>query len=176
MNLPNAITVARIVLVPLFLYFAYQDTTSGAVTAFVLFVGLSLSDSLDGYLARRWEIITRAGQFLDPTADKLLIGAALWVLVDDRHFPLVVALLIAFREIAVQILRTQIVSGGGTLPASGMGKLKTFLQVWMVSWWLLPFDERNVGHWMLTGAALAVTLWSGLVYFVEFRKQRERVT
>ena len=176
MNLPNAITVARIALVPLFVYFAYQDSTSGAVVAFALFVGLSLSDSLDGYLARRWDIITRAGQFLDPTADKLLIGAALWVLVDDRHFPLIVALLIAFREIAVQILRTQIVSAGGNLPASGLGKLKTFLQVWMVSWWLLPFEGRNVGHWMLTGAALAVTLWSGLVYFVEFRKQRERIT
>ena len=176
MNLPNAITVARIALVPLFVYFAYQDSTSGAVAAFALFVALSLSDSLDGYLARRWDIITRAGQFLDPTADKLLIGAALWVLVDDRHFPLIVALLIAFREIAVQILRTQIVSAGGNLPASGLGKLKTFLQVWMVSWWLLPFEERNVGHWMLTGAALAVTLWSGLVYFVEFRKQRERIT
>lgn len=173
MNLPNAITVARIALVPLFVYFAYLDSTVGAVAAFALFVVLSLSDSLDGYLARRWNAITRAGQFLDPTADKLLIGAALWVLVDDRHFPLVVALLIAFREIAVQVLRTQIVSGGGTLPASGLGKLKTFLQVWMVSWWLLPFDERNVGHWILTAAALVVTLWSGAIYFVEFRRQRE---
>ena len=76
MNLPNAITVARIALVPLFVYFAYQDSTAGAVTAFALFVTLSLSDSLDGYLARKWEMITRAGQFLDPTADKLLIGAA----------------------------------------------------------------------------------------------------
>ena len=176
MNLPNAITVARIALVPLFLYFAYLDSSSGAVAAFVLFVALSLSDSLDGYLARRWQVITRAGQFLDPTADKLLIGAALWALVDDRHFPLVVALLIAFREVAVQILRTQIVSGGGSLPASSLGKFKTLLQVWMVSWWLLPFDERNVGHWLLTAAALLVTLWSGAVYFLEFRKQRVRIT
>ncbi|MEA2499289.1 MAG: CDP-diacylglycerol---glycerol-3-phosphate 3-phosphatidyltransferase, partial [Actinomycetota bacterium] len=143
MNLPNAITISRIALVPVFLVLAYRDSTEAAVAAFAVFLIASLSDSLDGYLARKNNTISRLGQFLDPLADKLLVGAALVVLVDTRDFPLWAALVIGFREVAVQILRTSIVSGGGTLPASKVAKAKTVVQISMVCWWLLPWEDPN---------------------------------
>jgi CDP-diacylglycerol--glycerol-3-phosphate 3-phosphatidyltransferase len=165
MNLPNWITAGRIALVPVFLVFAYGHSTLSAVTAFAVFVMASATDTLDGRLARRRGETTRAGSFLDPLADKLLLAAALIVLVDHRGFPLWAALVIAFREIAVQVLRTQIVRAGGDLPASPAGKMKTVLQGIMVGWWLLPW-ERNPGHWVLLALVLVATLWSGGEYFV----------
>lgn len=173
MNLPNWITVGRIVLVPVFLALAYGDSETAAVASFVVFAIASLSDSLDGYLARRNGTTSRMGAFLDPLADKLLVGAALVVLVDTRTFPLWAALVIAFRETAVQILRTSIVSGGGSLPASAAAKTKTVLQLAMVSWWLLPWDDVGSVHWILLYAGLAATLWSGGEYFLRARRPDE---
>lgn len=164
MNLPNSITLARIALVPVFLVVAYGDSTASAVIAFTTFLVASVSDFVDGYLARKHQAVSRTGQFLDPLADKLLVGAALIVLVATRAFPLWAALVIAAREIAVQILRTRIVASGATLPASTAAKAKTFIQIGMVSWWLLPFDV-SVMHWLSLAAALAATLWSGAEYF-----------
>lgn len=175
MNLPNTITIGRIALVPVFLWLSYEDTKGAAVAAFAVFLVASISDLIDGYLARRSGTISRMGEFLDPFADKLLIGAALFVLFDTRLFPLWVALLIALREVAVQILRTQIVHGGGTLPASPLGKVKTVMQIAMVGWWLLPWAERNPGHWVLLAAGLGVTLWSGVQYFVAAQRERSKV-
>lgn len=168
MSLPNAITFARIALVPMFVVLAYVEGSSAAVGAFAVFVTASLSDSLDGYLARRHGTESRLGKFLDPLADKLLVGAALFVLVDDRFFPLWAAILIAIREIAVQVLRTSIVRRGGDLPASTTAKAKTVLQIVMVGWWLLPI-EVGPFHWVLLVAALAATLWSGAEYFRALR-------
>lgn len=172
-NLPNTITGARIALVPVFLFFAYGDTTAAAVVAFVVFGIASASDSLDGYLARRHETDSRLGQFLDPLADKLLVGAALVALVDTRAFPLWAALVIGAREIAVQILRTTIVRGGGSLPASPAAKLKTAVQIGMVAWWLLPWGDRSWIHWGWLIAAVITTLWSGAEYVVRAERVKE---
>jgi CDP-diacylglycerol---glycerol-3-phosphate 3-phosphatidyltransferase len=169
-NLPNLITIARMICVPIFLYAAFRPGTAGPVIAFLLFVAASISDQIDGYLARKNDQVTPLGQFLDPLADKLLVGAALVVLVIERGFPLWAAIVIAAREIAVQILRTQIVRAGGSLPASSAAKLKTVTQIVMVSWWLLPWSETNVAHWVLLAAALVTTVWSGAEYFI--RAQR----
>ena len=176
MNLPNAITIARIVSIPIFLYFAFRHSDAAAVIAFVLFLVASISDQIDGYLARKHDIVTKVGQFLDPLADKLLVGAALVVLVAERSFPLWAALVIAFREIAVQILRIQIVRGGGELPASPAAKLKTITQIVLVSWWLLPWPGPNPSHWFLLAAALATTIWSGAEYFVKAQRHVEEVS
>ena len=175
MNLPNAITISRIVMVPVFLVLAYGDSKAAAVGAFVLFLVASLSDSLDGYLARKRGQISRLGQFLDPLADKLLVGAALVVLVDTRDFPLWAALLIALREVAVQILRTTIVSGGGNLPASPVAKAKTVVQISMVCWWLLPWSDQNVVHWLYLVGALVTTFWSGIEYFIYAERKPDDV-
>ncbi|MCA1704512.1 MAG: CDP-diacylglycerol--glycerol-3-phosphate 3-phosphatidyltransferase [Actinobacteria bacterium] len=172
MNLPNTITIARVVMVPFFLMFAFGDSTSERITAFVLFLVASLSDILDGYLARKNDQISRMGQFLDPTADKLLVGAALVALVAERRLPLWAAMILAVREVAVQILRTSIVNAGGTLPASPTAKAKTLLQIWLVCWWLLPWGGINVVHGILLGLALVVSVISGTEYFTTARRVR----
>jgi CDP-diacylglycerol--glycerol-3-phosphate 3-phosphatidyltransferase len=159
-------------MVPFFLLFAFGDSNSARVTAFVLFLIASLSDILDGYLARRNNQVSRLGQFLDPTADKLLVGAALVVLVMERRFPLWAAIVLGLRELLVQILRTRIVNSGGTLPASPTAKAKTVLQIWLVSWWLLPWGGINVVHGVLLGLALVVSVISGTEYFTTARRVR----
>jgi CDP-diacylglycerol---glycerol-3-phosphate 3-phosphatidyltransferase len=174
MTLPNWITIARICLVPLFVVLAYSDSDAAAVGAFFVFGIAGASDLLDGYLARRHGTESRAGKFLDPLADKLLVGAALVVLVDTRAFPLWAAIVIAAREIAVQWLRTSVVRGGEDLPASPSAKVKTFSQLSMIGWWLLPWGGRNPGHWLLLGIAVAATLWSGFEYFREASRARTR--
>lgn len=173
MNAANWITVGRIVLVPVFLVLAYLRTDAGAIAALIVFGIASASDRLDGQLARKHQMVSRLGEFLDPSADKLLIGAALWALVDLHEFPLWAALLIAVRELAVQVLRTRIVAQGGTLPSSATGKTKTVLQVVMVCWWLYPAEPGPV-HWVLLAAVLAVTLWSGGEYFLHAIKTSEK--
>ena len=160
-------------MVPVFVWLAYAESETAAVTGLGVFVVASLSDSLDGYLARRSGSITKLGEFLDPLADKVLVVAALVVLVDQRDFPLMAAVAILFREVAVQLLRNRIVAGGGTLPASVAAKAKTALQILMVSWWLLPIRVGAV-HWVLLGAALIATLISGAEYFVRNHRTRER--
>jgi CDP-diacylglycerol--glycerol-3-phosphate 3-phosphatidyltransferase len=164
-NLPNWITVGRIILIPFFLVISYGDSDTLAVAAFVVFVVASASDRLDGYVARRQNLVSRTGAWLDPLADKLLVGAALVVLVDTRSFPLWAALIIGVREVAVLLLRTKIVSSGGALPASPAAKTKTVVQLGMVSWWLLPWNDVGWAHWVWLGAALVTTLWSGAEYF-----------
>lgn len=167
MNWPNGITITRIALTPVFVFLAYRETRAGAVAAFFVFGIASASDMVDGYLARRHGTESRVGKFLDPLADKLLVGAALVVLVDAHEFPLWAALVIAVREIAVQILRIQVVRGGRDLPASVAAKAKTLSQLAMVGWWLLPWGAINLGHWLLLGFAIATTLWSGAEYFMK---------
>ncbi|HEV3473507.1 MAG TPA: CDP-diacylglycerol--glycerol-3-phosphate 3-phosphatidyltransferase [Actinomycetota bacterium] len=166
MNLPNAITVGRVALVPVFLVLAFRDSTSATAAALVVFLIASVSDFVDGYIARRDDKVSRAGQFLDPTADKLLVGAALVVLVAQRDFPLWAAVLLALREIIVQVVRTNIVRDGGTLPSSATGKIKTVSQIVMVSWWLLPWEQTNMGHWILLGEVLIFSFVSGVEYVV----------
>ncbi len=165
MNIPNGITIARIALIPVFALLAYVGSSAADTGAFFVFMVASLSDLVDGYLARRHGVESRVGKFLDPLADKLLVGVALVVLVDARAFPLWAAVVIAIREVAVQILRIRIVRTGGDLPASLSAKAKTLTQLAMVGWWLLPWDGRNAGHWALLALALATTLWSGAEYF-----------
>ena len=173
MNLPNAITIGRIALVPVFWVLAFKDSAGATAAALIVFIVASLSDFVDGYIARRDGKISRAGQFLDPTADKLLVGAALIALVGTREFPLWAAAVIVFREVAVTLLRMQIVRGGGDLPASNAAKLKTVTQIGMVGWWLLPWASTNAGHWILLVLGLITTLWSGAQYFLVARKPEQ---
>ncbi|HVL64384.1 MAG TPA: CDP-diacylglycerol--glycerol-3-phosphate 3-phosphatidyltransferase [Actinomycetota bacterium] len=175
MNAPNLVTITRILMVPLFVVLGYGKSAAAATAAFAVFLVASLSDSLDGYLARRGNLESRFGAFLDPLADKLLVGAALFVLVDTRAFPWWAAAIVAVREVAVQVLRTRIVNGGGTLPASRRAKEKTFLQVLMVCWWLWPWDDVTLAHGAITAITLVWTVWTGAEYFAARRDVEERV-
>lgn len=173
MNLPNAITVVRVLLVPVFIFLAYGHSDGAVIGSLIVFGVASLSDFVDGYLARRWDITSAFGEWADPLADKLLVGAALVVLVDLRDFPLWVALVIAVREVVVQILRAVIVKRGGALPASPAAKLKTLLQIGMVGWWLWPWETMNAMHWVWVGAVILSTLWSGADYVLGYGRVKE---
>jgi CDP-diacylglycerol---glycerol-3-phosphate 3-phosphatidyltransferase len=182
MNLPNTLTLARIVLVPL-LVVVFLTSFEGHLvlglpkgTAAALIFGVaSITDWLDGYLARRRKQITVLGQLLDPIADKLLTTAAFVSLVQlDLARAWMVAVIIG-RELAVTGLRSVAHSRGVVMPASGLGKLKMVAQVVSILALMLAFDARGeLARWLrvLGDAALwvvlALALWSAVEYFQTF--------
>lgn len=130
MNLANKLTMLRIFLVPLFLIFiAAQDIPFGTFIATIIFIIASLTDQLDGYIARSRNQVTTFGKFMDPLADKLLVTAALISLVGMQVIPSWAAVIIIAREFAVSGLRTLAASEGKIISASYWGKVKTVIQI-----------------------------------------------
>ena len=130
MNLANKLTILRIFLVPVFLIFiAIKGIPYGTFIATVIFIIASLTDKLDGYIARSRNQITRFGKFMDPLADKLLVTSALISLVEFQVIPSWAAIIIIAREFAVSGLRTIAASEGIVIAASYWGKLKTVTQI-----------------------------------------------
>lgn len=182
LNLANSITIARILLVPVFLVLLlgglpapYADLAAAAV-----FILAAATDKLDGYVARRAKQVTTLGQFLDPLADKLLIAAALIALVAQDRVAAWVATVIIVREIAVSVLRIVGVSQGVSIPADKFGKLKTVLQIVYIVYVLVPTEDLArairlpaevavVAGWILAIAVVVVTLYSGVRYFMNAR-------
>jgi CDP-diacylglycerol---glycerol-3-phosphate 3-phosphatidyltransferase len=182
LNLANAITIARILLIPVFLVLLLSGIPQpyGDIAAAAVFILAAATDKLDGYVARRNEQVTTLGQFLDPLADKLLIAAALIALVSQGRIAAWVAMLIIGREIAVSVLRIVGVSQGVSIPADRYGKLKTVLQIVYVVYVLVPTDKiatfihvstdvATVIQWILAGVVVVVTLASGVRYFMNAR-------
>ena len=182
LNLANSITIARILLIPVFLVVLFSGIPQpyGNVAAAAVFVLAAATDKLDGYVARRNKQITTLGQFLDPLADKLLVAAALIALVGQGRVTAWVAMVIIGREIAVSVLRIVGASQGVSIPADRYGKLKTVLQIVYVVYVLVPTEsiarfihvstDVAVGlEWTLAGVVVAVTLASGVRYFLNAR-------
>lgn len=175
----NLVTSARIALIPLFVAFMYSDgarSLPGSVNgpgtwlAFVVFVLAATTDSLDGYLARRYNDVTRLGQFLDPLADKLLIGAGLFTLVVFRGFPIWAAIVIVTREVAVSVVRSVGARRGKAMPASLPGKIKTAIQIPMVLVWLLPrVGAIRPVQDVFVYAAVILTILSGILFLKRSR-------
>lgn len=139
--------------------------------AVAIFAVASLSDLFDGYLARRFNSVTPLGEVLDPLADKILVGAALVLLVWYRAFPLWAALVIAVREIAVSVLRSAALRRGRRMPASIQGKLKTALQIPMVIIWLFPpVGTAATIQQVALYVALTLTVVSGAAYLMKARR------
>jgi len=171
-NLPNILTWLRIVAVPLVVVLFYLPHKWADVFAALLFAAASITDSLDGYFARRMGLTTRLGAFLDPVADKLIVAVALVLLVSKDPRPLIVltACVIIGREIAISALREWMAELGqrAAVKVAAIGKIKTIVQ--MVALVCLLYQERflglpvfQIGEWLLAAAAL-LTLWSGLAY------------
>lgn len=181
MNVPNKITISRILLIPLFLIIMLVPFEWGSmqllgvelpVTHFVgalIFIFASSTDWVDGYYARKYNQVTNMGKFLDPLADKLLVSAALIVLVELGYAASWIVIAIISREFAVTGLRLLLVEGGEVVAANNLGKIKTWAQIVAISALLLhniifemigfPFDD--VALWI----ALIFTIWSGWDYF-----------
>lgn len=185
MNLPNKLTVARLILVLVFAFFAFPlpgwmpaiHETVRAGIALAVYAIASLTDALDGHLARKNGQITDFGKFLDPIADKLLVTAALLALVPRNRMYLWAALIILTREFVVSGVRMLAASEGVVIAAGTMGKLKMIVQtVALVTLLTACIFTGKVGR-ILTWigdiemiAAVVLTIWSGLEYVIGNRK------
>jgi CDP-diacylglycerol--glycerol-3-phosphate 3-phosphatidyltransferase len=172
MNAANAITVTRILLIPVFVAVLFVKVPHGDLLAAALFTVAAFTDKLDGYVARRQDTVTALGQFLDPLADKLLVAAALIALVGLGHLAAWVAMVIIAREIAVSVLRIIGAIQGVSMPADRLGKAKTVSQVAAIIFLLIPHHGvpgyvaiETVLIWL----AVILTLVSGIHYFVKAR-------
>jgi CDP-diacylglycerol--glycerol-3-phosphate 3-phosphatidyltransferase len=173
LNWPNVLTVLRILLVPVLIVALLGHTTHGDVFAASVFAAASLTDFVDGYLARSRGSVTTFGKLMDPLADKLLIVAALISLVSLHRLAAWVAMVIIARELAVTVLRLGATQAGVIMPASNFGKLKTCVQIAAI---LGVIAVHGHPTWLTTlvYAAVAITVASGLDYFFGLRKRIEQ--
>lgn len=174
LNIPNLLTIFRIALIPVLVLLLLSPSELSSILSVVVFSIASITDWLDGYLARKMNIVTNLGKFLDPIADKLLIAAALVMLVGLGRVPAWMVVVIIGREIAVTGLRSIASSEGIIIAASDLGKGKMILQISALIGLLLHYqymgiDFHAVGM-MLLWVALALTAWSGFDYFYNFMK------
>jgi len=169
LNLPNLLTVLRIMLVPVLVVALLGNTREGDVLAAVVFALASLTDFVDGYLARSRDSVTTFGKLMDPLADKLLVVAALISLVSLHRLPAWVAMVIITRELAVTVLRLGASQAGVVLAASTFGKLKTCLQIAAILA-LIAVHGRPAWVSALLYVAVLVTVLSGLDYFFGVRR------
>lgn len=183
-NLPNMVTLFRIVLVPvLFLMLFFSPGKLQSFFAGLVFSVASISDCVDGYLARRMNLVTDFGKFLDPLADKLLVGVALIMMIPLGRVPLWIVVIILRREVMVTLLRVIFLKKGNkVIEASMTGKYKTGFQIAAIIPLLFHY-EYNLGleffdfsvDFHVVGmaflyAALVLTIWTGVDYLYNFFK------
>ncbi len=178
-NLANALTALRLLLVPVFLYFLFAGgghETASRITAFVIFAVAIITDRIDGWLARTYDMVTEFGKLADPIADKMLIGAALIGLSMLGDLPWWVTVLILIRELGVTVMRFALLSRG-VIPASRGGKLKTLVQAIAIGLFILPLHSWppiwTTVAWAVMWVAIVLTVLTGLDYVVSaFRGDR----
>ena len=170
LNVPNLLTLFRILLVPVLVVALLDAAPSSSVVAAVVFVAAAITDGLDGYIARARRSVTTFGKVMDPVADKLLIAAALITLVSLDRVAAWVAMVIIAREFAVTCLRVAAGAQGVVIPASPLGKLKTLVQIVAIVC-VIVVDALWAD--VLLYVAVAVTLVSGADYFLNFRRRIE---
>jgi CDP-diacylglycerol--glycerol-3-phosphate 3-phosphatidyltransferase len=174
LNLPNALTLIRILLVPVLVVALTVESPGGSTIAAIVFAIAALTDGLDGYIARSRQAVTTFGKVMDPVADKLMVAAALISLVSLDRVAAWVAMVIIAREFAVSGLRIAAGQQGVVIPASRLGKVKTIVQVGAVLALIAASDPDAVWVQALVYATVAVTLASGAEYFLSFRRRMEQ--
>ncbi|ACM21182.1 (d)CDP-1,2-diacyl-sn-glycerol--sn-glycerol-3-phosphate 1-O-phosphatidyltransferase [Geotalea daltonii FRC-32] len=184
LNLPNILTLLRIAAIPLLVILLLSPSREAGFWAAALFAIASITDWLDGYLARRMGIETVFGKFLDPIADKLIVMAALIMLLPYNRVPAWMVLVILGREIIITGLRGVASTEGLVIPASNLGKFKTIFQIVAILGLLLHYEYHwffaidlpiltvnmhNIGMFYLWIATI-ITIWSGVDYLVKFSR------
>ena len=181
-NIPNILTLMRIAAIPLMVLLLMTGERESSFWAAALFSAASFTDWLDGYLARKMGIVTVFGKFLDPIADKLIVMAALIMIIPLGRVPAWIVLVILGREIIITGLRGIASSEGIVIEASDLGKFKTIFQIVAIIALLLHYDYHwffSAGHPLLLAnmhnvgmfylwIAFVITVWSGVDYLFKF--------
>ncbi len=168
MNLPNKLTLFRIFLIPIFVLVMLLDFNNKYLVSCIIFIVASLTDAMDGYIARKYNLITDFGKFMDPLADKLLVLSALITMTENNLVQSWMVIIIVSRELTVSILRAIAAADGKVIAASSGGKLKTISQMLSIVVLLLGANFSNsimlfVGYILILIATL-LTLQSGFEY------------
>jgi CDP-diacylglycerol--glycerol-3-phosphate 3-phosphatidyltransferase len=171
-NLPNSLTLFRVACIPVIVILLFFPHKAISFLAALVFGLASISDLLDGFLARRQQLVTTFGKFLDPLADKLIVSAALIMLIPLGRAPAWMVVVIVGRELAITGLRSMAVSEGKVISADELGKKKMVFQIVAILGLLLHYEYfginlHAVGMFFLW-LAVVVTLWSGINYFRRF--------
>jgi CDP-diacylglycerol--glycerol-3-phosphate 3-phosphatidyltransferase len=171
---PNSLTLFRVVAVPLLILLMLFDNRICGIIAALIFSAAAITDYFDGYVARRYGLVSNLGKVLDPLADKLLISSAFIMLISLGRVPAWAVCIILGRELAVTGLRNVIAAHGQDVSASMLGKYKTGFQIAAVIPLLIHFkyfglDFQAIGT-VLFWIAVAITVWSGADYFIRFQK------
>lgn len=172
LNLPNTITLARISVVPFLFFLLMSPGPFWSLVLAALFVLASITDFLDGFIARKYNLITTMGKFLDPLADKLIVNTAMILMIPIGRIDAWIVVMIIMRDLIVDGIRSIASSEGIYIQASVLGKQKTLAQIIAVTALMIhyPFfglDAHFVGTVVLY-VALLLTIYSGLDYFVKF--------
>lgn len=173
MNLPNKLTLFRVFLIPFFVVFMMVDITGSydKYIAVAIFIIASLTDMLDGKIARKYNLVTNFGKFMDPLADKLLVCSALICLIGDKLYAWIVIVIIS-REFIVSGLRTVASDSGVVIAASWWGKFKTTFQMLMIILLIIDLQYKfyQILEYVFIYIALALTLISLVDYLVKNRQ------
>jgi CDP-diacylglycerol---glycerol-3-phosphate 3-phosphatidyltransferase len=180
LNAPNAITLVRIAMIPVFLYFTYVESRTNSFIAGLVYAVTGTTDFLDGWVARKKGLVTVIGKFLDPLADKLIVMAALVMLVHLGRVAAWVVIVVMAREFMVTGLRTIAMSEGIVIAAGQEGKQKTAFQVAAITFLIIHYtypidaiffsfdlDANRVGTWLLY-VSVFFAVWSAWNYFTGF--------
>jgi CDP-diacylglycerol--glycerol-3-phosphate 3-phosphatidyltransferase len=170
LNLPNVLTMLRILLVPVLVVALLDETANGDLLAAIVFALASATDAVDGYLARTRNDITTFGKLMDPIADKLLIISALVALVSLERLPGWVAMVIIARELTVTVTRMHATQQGVVIAANWWGKAKTIVQVAAIFAVIVAGEPTPAWVDGLVYAAVAITIVSGVDYFFGLRR------
>ncbi len=171
---PNSLTLFRVAAVPLIIVLMLFSSRLSCFLAALIFSAAAVTDYFDGYLARRFGLVSNLGKIMDPLADKLLVSSAFIMMIPHGWVPAWMVCVIIGRELAVTGLRHLISASGEDPSASHLGKLKTGFQIACIIPLLIHYEYfsinfYDIGH-VLLWIALAFTVWSGIDYFVKFHK------
>ena len=166
MNLPNKLTILRTVMIPFFILFLYTDWFHGydKIIAAVIFIAASLTDMLDGKIARKYNLVTNFGKFMDPLADKLLVCSAMICLVEMGRIPAWIVIVIISREFIISGFRLVAADNGIVIAASYWGKFKTTFQMIAVILMIFNIPALKTVTFIMLAAAVVLTIVSLVDY------------
>ena len=171
-NLPNTITLLRIGMVPFLFVLLSSPGEFWSLILAILFIIASITDFFDGYFARKYNLITTMGKFLDPIADKLIVNTAMILMIPIGRIPAWIVAITIIRDLIVDVIRSIASSEGNYIQASSLGKQKTLAQniavtALMINYSIFGVDTHFVGMIILY-VALLLTIYSGVDYFIKF--------